>query len=188
MSEDLDFTPTDGTGWEKFVVSLDKEVPAIVKKGSRITIKLRSLPHTNPGYLQSKFKYAGPISEATANIEIGREEEIGKTVTMRIPQHYDYPEFSVKVYSLETILAEKLRAILQRGKIRDYYDVWRLLKESRVKTNVKELFLKKCKSKEIEFSGIGQFFPDGIEGTLKKYLPHLARLTNEPIEIKRNAV
>jgi len=87
----------------------------------------------------------------------------------------------VKVYSLETTPAEKPRAILQRGKIRDYYDVWRLLREDRVKTNVKELFLKKCKSKEVEFSGTGQFFPDGIEGTLKKYLPHLARLTSEPI-------
>jgi len=32
-------------------------------------------------------------------------------------------------YTLEEILAEKLRSILQRGKARDYYDVWRLLKE-----------------------------------------------------------
>lgn len=104
---------------------------------------------------------------------------------MQIPQHYDYPKFSVKVYTLETIRAEKLRAILQRGKIRDYYDVWKLLKDERVKTNVKELFLKKCKSKEIEFAGIEQFFPDGIESTLKKYLPHLTRLTNEPVEISK---
>jgi len=35
----------------------------------------------------------------------------------------------VLVYALEEILAEKLRSILQRGKARDYYDVWRLLKE-----------------------------------------------------------
>jgi hypothetical protein len=32
-------------------------------------------------------------------------------------------------YALEEILAEKLRSILQRGKARDYYDVWRLLRE-----------------------------------------------------------
>jgi len=99
LSEDLDFTPADGTEWEKFIVPLGKEVPDIVKKEGRITTKLRTPPHSNPGYLQSKFRYAGPISEATAKIEISREEEIGKTVTMRIPRHYDYPEFSVKVYS-----------------------------------------------------------------------------------------
>jgi hypothetical protein len=35
----------------------------------------------------------------------------------------------VLCYALEEILAEKLRSILQRGKARDYYDVWRLLGE-----------------------------------------------------------
>jgi len=32
-------------------------------------------------------------------------------------------------YTLEEILAEKMRSILQRGKARDYYDVWRLFNE-----------------------------------------------------------
>lgn len=36
---------------------------------------------------------------------------------------------TILCYSLEEILAEKLRSILQRGKARDYYDVWRLLQE-----------------------------------------------------------
>ncbi|NOR47289.1 MAG: hypothetical protein GQ533_04495 [Methanosarcinaceae archaeon] len=31
--------------------------------------------------------------------------------------------------SLNITMVEKLRSILQRGKARDYYDVWRLLKE-----------------------------------------------------------
>jgi predicted nucleotidyltransferase component of viral defense system len=35
----------------------------------------------------------------------------------------------VQCYALAEILAEKLRSILQRGKARDYYDVWRLLRE-----------------------------------------------------------
>ncbi|MHB1318478.1 MAG: nucleotidyl transferase AbiEii/AbiGii toxin family protein [Anaerolineae bacterium] len=39
------------------------------------------------------------------------------------------PAPQVLSYSLDEILAEKLRAIVQRGKARDYYDVWRLLKE-----------------------------------------------------------
>jgi len=41
----------------------------------------------------------------------------------------DIPEFEVLVYSPNDILVEKLRSILQRGKARDYYDVWRLMKE-----------------------------------------------------------
>lgn len=47
LSEDLDFTPIDNTEWEEFVKPLDKEIPDIVKKDSHITIKLRTLPHTN---------------------------------------------------------------------------------------------------------------------------------------------
>ncbi len=37
----------------------------------------------------------------------------------------------VLTYALEEILAEKMRSILQRGKSRDYYDVWRLLREKK---------------------------------------------------------
>jgi predicted nucleotidyltransferase component of viral defense system len=39
------------------------------------------------------------------------------------------PQPQVLCYALEEVLAEKMRSILQRGKARDYHDVWRLLKE-----------------------------------------------------------
>ena len=60
-----------------------------------------------------------------------------------------------------------------------------LLKENKSEDGVKEMFLKKCKSKKIEFTGIEQFFPDGIEDVLKKYLPQLTRLTNESVKINK---
>jgi len=37
--------------------------------------------------------------------------------------------YIIDIYSPNEILVEKLRNVLQRGKARDYYDVWRLLKE-----------------------------------------------------------
>jgi uncharacterized protein len=37
--------------------------------------------------------------------------------------------YIIDIYLPNEILVEKLRNILQRGKARDYYDVWRLLKE-----------------------------------------------------------
>lgn len=185
LSEDLDFTSIDDQDWNVFVNPLSSEIPSILQKSSGIEVSLRTPPHTNPGYFQSKFKYTGPIGPGTVKIEITREEEIGEVVMMPIPQHYDYPKFSVKVYSLETILAEKLRSIIQRGKVRDYYDVWRLLKENKVQTNVRDLFLKKCETKNVEFTGIDLFFPENIEETLTKHMPSLTRLTNEPINIEK---
>jgi len=56
----------------------------------------------------------------------------------------------VLAYALEEILAEKLRSILQRGKARDYYDVWRLLGEKREafdRAAARRLFFQKCNVK-----------------------------------------
>ena len=46
-----------------------------------------------------------------------------------VTELFAHPQPTVLVYALEEILAEKLRSLLERGKARDYYDVWRLLKE-----------------------------------------------------------
>ncbi len=53
------------------------------------------------------------------------------TEAVEIEVESNYPDirrYRAVVYSLEEILAEKIRSILQRGKSRDYYDVWMLLK------------------------------------------------------------
>ena len=70
----------------------------------------------------------------------GRIEEIEKGKYLLIPARAGYDgswsevpnlivPYIIDIYSPNEILVEKLRSILQRGKARDYYDVWRLLKE-----------------------------------------------------------
>jgi len=96
---------------------------------------------------------------------------------------FDYPHYLVNVYALETILAEKLRTLLERGKIRDYYDVWRLLKTQKCdKIKVRDLFLRKCSAKGVVFKGVDQFFPTDIANLLKSHLDiGLTRLSSEPL-------
>ena len=58
----------------------------------------------------------------------------------------------VLTYTLEEILAEKIRSILQRGKARDYYDVWRLLGEKRRAFDSKlihSILADKCRHKDL---------------------------------------
>jgi predicted nucleotidyltransferase component of viral defense system len=58
----------------------------------------------------------------------------------------------VLCYSLEEILAEKLRSILQRGKARDYYDVWRLLREKADAfdwATTRQVLGRKCEHKQL---------------------------------------
>ncbi len=67
-------------------------------------------------------------------------------------QYPDIGRYKVRVYSLEEIVVEKIRSILQRGKSRDYYDVWMLLKvENFDPEDIRRLLIVKCESKGIEF-------------------------------------
>ncbi|MGC9521985.1 MAG: nucleotidyl transferase AbiEii/AbiGii toxin family protein [Anaerolineae bacterium] len=64
----------------------------------------------------------------------------------------------VLAYALEEILAEKMRSILQRGKSRDYYDVWRLLKEKAGDLDVgcaRAILGEKCRHKGIDEPIVG---------------------------------
>jgi predicted nucleotidyltransferase component of viral defense system len=67
-------------------------------------------------------------------------------------QYPDIGSYKVRVYSLGEIVVEKIRSILQRGKSRDYYDVWMLLKvENFDLEDIRRLLIVKCESKGIEF-------------------------------------
>jgi predicted nucleotidyltransferase component of viral defense system len=144
LSEDLDFTLLAYTDWKTITEVLKNEVPKIVKDTVGIEVSLRPKPHTNPNYMQAKMKYTGPLSPNTIKIEITREKFVGDIAKKQVPKKFDYPKFSVNVYTLETLIAEKTRAIIERGYIRDYYDVWKLLKTKKFdREKVKTLFLKK---------------------------------------------
>jgi len=53
-------------------------------------------------------------------------------------------------YSLEEILVEKLRSIMQRMQARDFYDVWYLLEVHGFDLDFcKNEFIAKCKSKDV---------------------------------------
>lgn len=177
LSEDLDFTLMEETGWDELRKNLESDISSILKEKG-MEVKLKDPIHTNPEYFQAKLGYQGPISKGTIKVEITKEPFIGDIITKQVPVMYsDYPDFDTKVYSLENILAEKMRAIIQRGKVRDYYDVWKLLGESSFdKPRVKSLFSGKCNGKKIDYTGIDQFFPDGIEQTLKPHFHTLTRL------------
>jgi len=170
LSEDLDFTPLEDTGWDVIIAALESEIPQIIKNSAGIESSLRARPHTNPDYLQARLRYAGPASPNTVKIEMTRECFVGDVADMAVPAKFDYPRFSVMTYSIETIMAEKMRAIIQRGYIRDY-DVWRMLGESDHDVEkTREFFLKKCRARGIEYSGTEQFFPQGIEKHLEPYV------------------
>jgi predicted nucleotidyltransferase component of viral defense system len=79
---------------------------------------------------------------------------------------------SLLVYSLEEIIAEKLRAILQytkklhehswaRSRVRDYYDLWNIFRtfDSMIDYGaIKDILRQKCIAKNVTFTGLEDFF------------------------------
>ena len=183
LSEDLDFTILGDSEWDGVAQALKEEIPELVEKASGIPMTMRKKPFTNPQYLQGRLQYRGPVSMNTVKLEISREMVVGEVVRRPVPQLFDYPRFSVTVYTLENILAEKIRALVERGKAKDYYDVWRLLKMRHFKgRDIKNLVLKKCESKDVKFTGLTQIFPDDLPDVLKPHMKRgLTRLSAEPL-------
>jgi predicted nucleotidyltransferase component of viral defense system len=173
----------DDSEWDGVAQALKEEIPELVETASGIPVVMRKKPFTNPQYLQGRLQYRGPVSMNTVKLEISREMVVGEVVRRPVPQLFDYPRFSVTVYTLENILAEKIRALVERGKAKDYYDVWRLLKVKHFEgRDVRNLVLKKCESKDVKFTGLTQIFPDNLPDVLKSHMKHgLTRLSPKPL-------
>ncbi|MDA2923291.1 nucleotidyl transferase AbiEii/AbiGii toxin family protein [Acidobacteria bacterium AH-259-L09] len=117
-------------------------------------------------------------------IETALDEKVLKPVRNRKVIH-EYGEslgVQVRVYALEEILAEKLRAILQhvqrleergwsRSRARDYYDLWRVLGAYRDQMDLSDfrsLLQAKCTLRNVSFQGPENFFQENILAYVKK--------------------
>ena len=120
LSEDLDFV-TAAERWEELPGQIPEALNrAASESGIRLTKKSQ---HSNPGYLQLKIRYEGLLGKNWLKVDVTLEPPIGKVLSKSLSRSYsDYPDFTVKVESLEEIFAQKLRALVQRKKVRDYYE------------------------------------------------------------------
>lgn len=122
--------------------------------------------------------------QANVMVEVAMDEKLLKP-SLKRPVLHDYGEpfeVNVMVYSLEEIVAEKLRALLQhlralerrgwvRSRARDYYDLWRILGEHRGQLDMKGFpaFLRqKCAIRDVTFTGPESFFPPSMLAVVEK--------------------
>ena len=117
-------------------------------------------------------------------IETAVDEKILKPAQKRKVLHeYGEPlEADVRVYALEEIVAEKLRAILQhvekleqrgwsRSRARDYYDLWRVLGTYKDRMDLSDFsaFLReKCAVRNVDFAGPEDFFQETMLAYVEK--------------------
>lgn len=169
FSEDLDFTLLDPDQMnESFLLSLLKELAEWVYEEAGIEIPLKSLSvefYTNLQdslSAQAKLSYLGPLKQKqrsslpTIKLDLTPHEKVVLIPEKReIFHHYsDKPLTAPKAfcYGYEEIFAEKLRALAERARPRDLYDIIHLYQERhrlKEKTQFFEALKQKCAYKKI---------------------------------------
>lgn len=171
-SEDLDFTVTLDIPKEELRQNLNSWYQQ-VEQTTQIRLTTRMLHKAN-GYARVRTQFLGPLAHpAMIYMDLSFDEplclkpEFRKVLTAPFPNE----ERTVQVYPLEELMAEKMRSLVERGKSRDYYDVWRLLKEQCSQINLEQLgtvLEKKLKHKGLSLKSIENFLPESPAG-IKRY-------------------
>lgn len=192
-SEDLDFTVKHDMTKEELGQELNKWYQQ-VELTSQIQLITKML-HKPDGYARVRTQFVGPLSyPGMIFMDLSFDEPLCLEPDRRkvLAAPFQPEEQKVLAYPLEELLAEKMRSLLERGKSRDYYDVWRLLKEHSASLDLELLGIvlqKKLSHKGLAITGIGDFLPQDRK-MLKRYwekdlgqqiilLPSLDEVTEE---------
>ena len=188
FSEDLDFSGLDG-------VPTGDEMERLVNEACNIAVRLldeyATVETTCARYTerdphprgQEAFTVRARLPwqshpQTRVMIEVTIDEPVLRPVQRRRVIHeYGEPlDVDLQVYSLEEVVAEKLRAILQqadmfekrgwsRSRARDYYDLWQVLdtyREQMDLTDFRSLVHQKCFVRDVGFEGPEDFFHSGM--------------------------
>jgi predicted nucleotidyltransferase component of viral defense system len=171
-SEDLDFTVRRNMTGEELRQILDTWYRQ-VEQSSRILLTTRML-HKPDGYARVRTQFVSSLAypamiymDLSFDEPLCLEPQFRKVLTAPFPDE----DRSVRVYPLEELMAEKMRSLVERGKSRDYYDVWRLLKEQRSRMDLELLgtvLAKKLKHKGLRVTTAADFLP-GNPAAIKRY-------------------
>lgn len=163
FSEDLDFTVLPGGAFkpEDVLPILDQIVERVHEaSGLDFTIQLRRMK-LRPGGKSSEGRvyYRGPRqapSPELIKIDLNAEEKLARPTVLRAIAYPFSDEMpgagNVRCYSFEELFAEKIRALGERTRPRDLYDVVNIYRHSDLRNEpglIREVLRHKCESKGV---------------------------------------
>lgn len=156
FSEDLDFTLLDNTISNEQLFECFAEVFEFILEEANIPLELIDNNEHEDGGINFYISYVGPLGGVGSNkkvkVDISKSENlVFEPVTNTVFLGYtDQEKHQLLCYSLEEILVEKLRSIMQRMQARDFYDIWYLLEVHGMDADfyINE-FKTKCESKNV---------------------------------------
>jgi uncharacterized protein len=194
FSEDLDFS---GVGQVPVGDAMERSVKQACEEASELLDEYAPIEIVCERYVEKEPHPAGQEAftirarfpwhkqpHTRIMIETALDEKVIKPVQDRKVIH-EYGEslgVHIRVYALEEIVAEKLRAILQhvqrleergwsRSRARDYYDLWRVLGAYRDQMDLSDfrfLLQEKCALRNVNYQGPEDFFPESMLAYIKK--------------------
>lgn len=181
FSEDLDFTVINSEHQKKsFLITAFKEVADWVYEATGIQIPKETIRfeiYTNPRgkiSVQGRISYRGPLQPGGAlpriKLDLTDDEVLVLDSASRKVHHpySDKPENDIQIqsYCFEELFAEKIRALAERLRPRDLYDVVHLHQHDSTKHG-QEIILKTLE-KKCSFKGISVPTMDILEKNLKR--------------------
>ncbi len=165
FSEDLDFTLTEEASIDpQFIQSQLWNVTHWLYEHSGIEIPeviLNVFPDSNGKTFRGKIGYVGPLEQrgcfTRIKLDLTQNEFLGKSpVKSKIFHPYKDEEnfpYDVYTYSYEELFAEKVRALLERARPRDLYDVVNLF-ERKSNYDIDVMVLKEIAQKKLAYRGL----------------------------------
>ena len=135
FSEDLDFTLLKPETDNEQIFEWFSEVFAYVRDEVNIPLQISDNTDHEDGGLAFYISYTGPLGGAGANkrvkVDISRTEQLVFEPVKKdaLVYYSDEEDYQLLCYSLEEVLVEKMRCVMQRAAARDFYDIWYLLEE-----------------------------------------------------------
>ncbi|MDE0221950.1 MAG: nucleotidyl transferase AbiEii/AbiGii toxin family protein [Spirochaetaceae bacterium] len=194
FSEDLDFSALDGApsgrAMERLIGVACESASGLLDRYAPVEIVCERYTERSPHpggqeafVIRARLPWQSRL-HTRVMIEITMDERMLTPVEKRKVIHeYGEPlDVEVQVYSIEEVVAEKLRAILQhvaileargwaRSRARDYYDLWRVTrtyKDRMVLTGFDSLLREKCAARGVSFEGPDSFFDDRLLAYVEK--------------------
>lgn len=195
FSEDLDFTIIEASHINRsFLTTEFRNVSNWIYEESGIEIPVDHMQfeeYKNPRgniSIAGKLAYKGPLQRrahmSTIKLDLTNDELMVRQPTWR-NVHHPYSDLhaeqlKILTYSIEEIFAEKLRALVERMRPRDLYDVIHLHQDKRWSPNHKivlDVLTKKCQFKKKLGVNIFKYIYDRVSG--KYEMPSLADLVRQ---------
>jgi predicted nucleotidyltransferase component of viral defense system len=156
FSEDLDFSLLNADKSNEQIFSWFKEVFEFIKDEANIPLDIIDNNEHEDGGINFYISYTGPLGGQGNNkkvkVDISRSEHMvfEHVVNDVFIDYSDLEEHQLLCYSLEEVLVEKMRSVMQRMQARDFYDIWYLLEvyEMNAEFYLTE-FEAKCKAKDL---------------------------------------